>query len=307
VVDMLEYLHEHRRHINVITYDDLAWGDEFQSQGPYNDEKRRWLDMMRRGEIDRTKIHVLLQHDVDTREERTFGLLREEERLGLRSNVMVFRRRVDRRHLQATGELRFTPYDLDVEYLKSLEEQGFVVAYHSNAYEQAKFDMDAAGKMFERDVEWLSERFNLKYFSAHGGTPGPNGTNNLSVPMPESVRERLRWVHNGHSPWFTATYSDGGINSPKRDPSKRDLRDFIKSWRPGCRYRILIHPQYYHQPCKMSPRLAGTPWYEEVQSFYRSTPECSIWDPVPLNTQSVGPPSRARRAIDFARRVWRRW
>jgi len=262
---------------------------------------------MRSGEIDRSKIHVLLQHDVDTREERTFLLLREEERLGLRSNVMVFRRRVDRRHLQATGELKFTPYNLDIAYLKSLEQQGFVVAYHSNAYEQAMFDMPRAEKIFEQDAAWLSQHFDLKYFSAHGGTPGPNGTNNHSVPMPASLHHRMRWVHNGHSPWFTGTYSDGGINSPKRDPTKRDLRDFVKSWRCGCRYRILIHPQYYHHPCKTSPRLAGTRWYEEVQAFYRDTPERSIWEGVALNVDSVGPPSRIRRAIDNVRRVWRRW
>ena len=305
--DFMEFLHEHRRHIEIITYDDLAWGDEFECEGAYSSEKMRWLDRMRRSEIDRKKIYVLLQHDVDTREERTFTLLREQERLGLRSNVMVFRHRVNRRHLQATGELELTPYKLDIDYLKSLEHQGFVIAYHSNAYEQALFDVDRAQAIFEQDVAWLAKRFDLKYFSAHGGTPGPNGTNNRNVPVPASLRQRLRWVHNGHSPWFTASYSDGGINSPKRDPAKRDLRDFVKAWRPGSRYRVLVHPQYYHQPCKTSPRLAGVPWYEEVQTFYRTTPERSIWEAVALRHDTIGPPSRVRRVLDLGVRIWRRW
>lgn len=304
--DFMEFLHEHRRHIEIITYDDLAWGDEFECEGPYSSEKTRWLDRMRRGEIDRKKTYVLLQHDVDFREERTFALLREQERLGLRSNVMVFRRRVNRRLMQATGELDFTPYKLDIDYLKSLEHQGFVVAYHSNAYEQAHFDMDRAQAIFEQDVAWLAKRFDLKYFSAHGGTPGPNGINNRNVPVPASLRQRLRWVHNGHSPWFTTTYSDGAINSPNIDPTKRDLRDFVRTWRPGGRYRILIHPQYYHQPYKSSPRLSGVPWYEEVRTFYRKTPEHSIWEAVALKHDAIVPSFRLKRVLDLGVRIWRR-
>ena len=81
--------------------------------------------------------------------------------------------------------------------------------------------------------------------------------------MPHETGFDLKWVHNGMSPYFDGNYSDGGINSMKRDPAKRDLRDFVKTLKRGRRYRILTHPQYYHSPCGRSPRLSGTGWYEK--------------------------------------------
>ena len=33
--------------------------------------------------------------------------------------------------------------------------------------------------------------------------------------------------------YFDGNYSDGGINSMKRDPAKRDLRDFVKTLKRG--------------------------------------------------------------------------
>jgi hypothetical protein len=191
---------------------------------------------------------------------------------------MIFNRRISRRRLQATGELVYTPYALDTELLATLQrEEGFVVGYHSNAFEQSLFDTERALGIFTADVEALREKFDIAFFSAHGGTPGPDNLNNRDLPVPESLRTSLRWVHNGHSPWFTATYSDGGINSPKRDPARRDLREFVRSWRPGGRYRVLTHPQYYSFPCGRSPRLSGTPWYEEVQDCYSREPPISAW------------------------------
>jgi len=287
IVDFLRFLRDNRARVNVITYDDLAWGDDYDLERNYAQERQRWLERRARGEIDPDKVHVLLQHDVDTRPERTMALLRHEEALGIPSNVMIFWRRISRRTLRDRGELEYTPYELDAEFLRDLQTKRFVVGYHSNAFEQALFDIDRAQDIFVKDLQALSQKFDIDYFSAHGGAPSPDGRNNRDVPLPPAFRNAVRWVHNGHSPWFTATYSDGGINSLKRDPAKRDLRDFVRTWRRGERYRVLLHPQYYHDPCSISPRLAGTPWYEEVRAFYASGRRGSLWDNIDIREWSA--------------------
>jgi hypothetical protein len=164
--------------------------------------------------------------------------------------------------------------------LERLESQGFVIGYHANAFEQAKFDRAKAEGIFRRDVEELNRKLRIRYFSAHGGTPGPDGLNNRDFPPPVDIAERLIWVHNGKTPWFSQNYSDGGINSPHRDPTKRDLRDFVRQWCPGGRYRVLTHPQYYHDPCGRSPRLSGAAWYEEVLDAYMEGRGDEIWSGV---------------------------
>lgn len=274
--DFLKFLNANRNRIQVITYSDLDWSGDFNHTRGYPEEKRAWEQGLRDGRWDSDKIYVLLQHDVDTRPERTEQMLEIEEKLNIPSNVMIFTQRVNRRHLQATGELLFTEYDLDYAFLKRLEHSGFEIAYHSNAHEKAHFDMARAQEVLRKDVMALREHFDIRFFSAHGGTPSPDGKNNRDVPLPDDLGSWLRWVHNGASPYFTKSYSDGGINSPKRDPSKRDLRDFVREWRPGGRYRVITHPQYYNDPCNISPRLQGTPWYDEVRQIY-NTEKSSAW------------------------------
>lgn len=266
--DFLRFLAANPERIQVITYSDLDWSDDVDFARSYPGEKQAWQGGLKTGRWDPEKIYVLLQHDVDTRPERTERVLELEEHLGIPSNVMIFTERVNRRHLQATDELLFTDYPLDYAFLKRLEKQGFEIAYHSNAHEKAHFDMDLAQDIIRSDVATLREHFDVRFFSAHGGTVGPNGRNNRDVPLPPDLAGWLRWVHNGASPYFTKSYSDGGINSPKRDPADRDLRDFVRTWKPGGRYRVITHPQYYNDPCNVSPRLSGTPWYEEVRETY---------------------------------------
>ena len=295
-VHFLELLKKNDDIIKIITYDDLAWRNDFDHASNYNQEYSRWKKEMKSGLREKHKIYVLLQHDVDSRAERTMRVLIEEERLGIRSNVMIFTERLNRKTLKNTGVLSFTEYPLDYEYLRNLQANcGFVVGYHCNAYEKALFDMEQACRIFEKDVARLRCHFNIAYFSAHGGVPGPDGYNNRNMRIPASLRNDIRWVHNGCSPYFDGTYSDGGINSPRSDPKKRDLRDFVRHWKPGKRYRVLIHPQYYNTPCKASPRLDGTPWYEEVLEIYDSSRPASAWDGVrPLS----GPIRRRKRKFN---------
>ncbi|MCP5426847.1 MAG: hypothetical protein H6964_06565 [Chromatiaceae bacterium] len=278
--DFINYLADNKNLFEIITYTDLMWSGDRAFDKNYPDERFAWNKALKEGLLDRKKIYVLIQHDVDTRPERTLNLLRHEQARGVRSNVMLFNKRVNRRKLAATGQLEYTGYDLDFNFLKDLQADGFLFGYHSNALEQALFDFDLAQQIFRDDVAELRRKLNIDFYTAHGGTPGPNNINNRDLPPPPDMLAGIQWVHNGATPWFDSNYSDGGINSPKRDPSKRDLRDFVRQWKPGNRYRVLTHPQYYHDPCGRSPRLSGTAWYEEVRAAYNSGDSERVWSGV---------------------------
>ena len=193
IVDFLKFLIKNQKTISLITYDDLAWGDDYNFERNYAEEKQRWLKWRASGDIDPNKIYVLLQHDVDTRPERTIALLRHEQALGVPSNVMIFSRRIARRVLRDQGRLEYTPYEIETGFLQQLQGQGFVIGYHSNAHEQSLFDIDKAQNIFANDVEALSQIFDIKYFSAHGGAPGPDGKNNRDIPLPSKFRKLRKY------------------------------------------------------------------------------------------------------------------
>ena len=284
-VHFLDFLRKNRDIIEIITYNDLDWGDDFNYKESYPKEWKNWNRQLKKGIRDPNKIYVLLQHDVDNLPERTLRILREEERLGIPSNVMLFNRRISRRHLQNTGEPLYTEYDVDMHEIKRLQGKGFVFGYHCNAFERAFFDVDKAMEIFEADVKALRRYLKIRYFSPHGGPKSPDGKTNNSLPVPMSLCKSIRWVANRMTVRFKTYFSDGGPNSPKSDPSKRDFRDFIRTWRPGNRYRILVHPQYYHSPCDVSPILAKASWYNDVLELYKHKHAGSAWDGVKLLTE----------------------
>ena len=280
-VDFLKCLRSNDDVVEIITYDDLPWGDDHDIANGYPEERARWLRQFRDGQRDPRKIYVLIQHDVDTAPERTMAIVREEHRLAIPTNLMIFTCRISRRHMRETGEILHTRYDLDYGYLRRLQDElGFVIGYHSNALDRALFDAAKGQEIFEADVAALREHFNVRYFSPHGGAKGPNGERNNQVPVPESLARSLRWVANKHTVRFDGHFSDGGINSPRRDPAKRDLRDFVASWQPGKRYRVLIHPQYYHTPWHISPRMKGTKWYDRLLGLYAAGQGTTSWNQV---------------------------
>lgn len=283
IVDFLKFLRKNDDIIQIITYNDFPWGDDYDYENNYPSELKNWQKQLSDGSRDRNKIYLLIQHDVDSTPERTTALLREEERLGIPSNIMIFNRRIKRRHLQNTGELVYTDYRLDYDYLRHLQDKaGFVICYHSNAFEQALFDVEKASKIFMEDIDALRRHFDISFFSPHGGARSPEGITNNILPIPDSLRNSLRWVHNRRKVRFDGDYSDGGINSPKMNPEERDLRDFVKMWKKGNRYRILLHPQYYNSSPKQSPRMAGTLWYDNLLEFYAADNKMSAWDDVKL-------------------------
>lgn len=278
----LDFLAAHRDRLEPITYADLDWGDDYNGEDRYPEERARWRELSKdlKGA---GRAQVLVQHDVDARPHRTHAVIEAERERGIPANVMVFHRRVDRPRLKARGELALTEYPLDGDLLRAAEKGGFVVGYHFNAMERALWDQNRAREIFTEDLRVLREQYTIEFVSAHGGVVGPGDSRNRNLVPPDMRALGARWVHNGQSPRFTANYSDGGLNGTKRDPAGRDLRDFIRTLRPGGRYRVLLHPQYYSDPWEPAPGLDGTPWYDDLLSAYAADPEADSWTGVELS------------------------
>lgn len=277
LLDFFDYLKAHSDKYNVITYDDIPIQDPKDEEENYIGEFKNWVTTVGRTEKGRDKAHVLIQYDIDSRPERANSLLKSSHHDDIPANVMLFRDRIDRKHFKKTGELRFTEYDFDMALLQERMKQNFVMGYHTNAYEKSEHNMDRAVEIFNDDMTYFHENFGVKYFSAHGGVPGPDGKNNNGLPFDPRWTEKSVWVHNGRTLRFQGYFSDGGHNSKARDPKDRDLRDFVAGMEPGKRYRMLLHPQYYADNNTRSERFSGTPWYDEMMDSYLKDPSQSLW------------------------------
>jgi hypothetical protein len=293
IIGMFDYFRRHAADINIMTYDELAWGSDFEYARNYPREHAGWTAGLRSGRFDRSKAHVVIQYDVDSVPARTLAALRHPGHRGMPANIMIFNRRIDRRLLKSTGQMRYTAYDIDDNFLRELQRERFVVGYHTNAYEQGQHDVSQALAAFDADVRALTDRFGLKFFSAHGGVPDANGRNNCDLPFHDQWSSKLRWVHNGYSPHFDGQFSDGGHNSLKRDPEGRDMRALVSRFRPGCRYRILLHPQYYAGLFRHSPRYGGTPWYDEMLALAGRGEEAAIWSDKAVARAGIAARSRS--------------
>jgi len=270
-VEFIQYLKNNKK-IEIITYDDMAWAESANGKTVYETEKYNWEKKLESGERDPKKIYVLLQHDVDSRPERSMRLIQEEIAVGVRSNVMIFARRHNRKELKNNWVLQYTDYNLDSELLKRAEKEfGFVIGYHCNAYEQALYNLNNAQQRMIDDVKVLRKEYDIKFWSAHGGVAGPENINNNKMIPPDVINASTIWVHNGSSPFFDGNYSDGGLNNKKRDPRNRNISDFVTTWKPGKRYRILTHPQYFSSPPQYNEWLATADWYKEIFSIYDKT------------------------------------
>jgi Sulfotransferase family len=273
----LDFLVRNKDLIEVISYGDLDFGDDWDFESNYPREHENWKASLKDGRRDADKIYLTLQHDVDSHPERSINAVREERARSIRSNVMVFNRHINRQLLGRKGVVAYREYALDFKYLAEAEAEGFVIGYHSNALEQANFDRQQALEIFSSDVQYLSTLFDLKFFSPHGGVRGENGESNTSLLPPESLRRRLRWVNNRHTVRFDGNYSDGGLNG-KRPIEDRDPREFIRTWQRGKRYRILFHPQYFHTPYSDTKRLIEAEWYRQLLRMYgRSCNPEEVW------------------------------
>jgi hypothetical protein len=174
---------------------------------------------------------VLLQHDADLFPERTLQMMALEQEHGLLSSSYFFRVHAD-----------LVKYELDINSMKQFESQGFEIGYHQNAYERSGYRLDKAMELVREDVHFFAEKFNLRSFVPHGGTPGPDGKNNRMLPHSGPLKQLL-WAYNGNCMLKHYSWSDGGIlkNCPCNP------LDFIDQIMPGTRAMILMHPQYYGQ------------------------------------------------------------
>ena len=282
LTDFFAFLKHNKDAFEVLTYADLPWDGDCDYGRNYPTEWKNWKRQLASGERDPNKIYLVFQYDVDSRPDRTMALLREPSHQLAPANIMIFNRRVDRKRLKNSGELALTDYDLDIDLLQRLEAQSFVVGYHCNAYELSGFDETRALDIFNEDVRALSQHFKIRFFSAHGGVPDSRGRNNRHLPFHREWVDRLKWVHNGHKVRFDGHFSDGGHNSPRTSPLHRDLRSFVSRMRPGGRYGVLLHPQYYGEDPRISPRFGGTPWYDDLIRASRGSDGDSLWEDVEL-------------------------
>ena len=260
----MRMLAEPERNIEVITYSDLEFGNDFDYEGSYMGEWKTWRESISSGDRDPSKIYVILQHDVDDCPERTHRLLGVQEELGIRSNVMIFNRPVNRGMLAKTGVVEYVDYPIDTSLFLRLQEEGWLFAYHSNSFEQAGFDFDKAGQIFIDDVEALrSHGFKIEFFCPHGGARDSEGQSNVHFGMPEEMRKSVRWVLNRHSIKLNGVRSDGGFRN-RENWDNLDLREFVRAWKPGKRYRLNLHPQHYDNDFHPHEPFMSSPWYRDL-------------------------------------------
>lgn len=247
LVDFMKFVKNSDR-IKMITYDDFRWEYGSDKNDTYRREYQNWLKKVEKSDELTRKISILLQFDVDGLPNITSKFVCEMMKLGVPANIMIFKRRVNRKLLAETGIVEETDYPIDDELYLKAQSQGFVVGYHSNAVEFAGHDLNKAVEIFRQDLADMRKRFpGLRYFSPHGGVRSAAGLNNNDLPYDEVVNEELGtfWVHNRNAPSFAGGYSDGGVVSRAKKPNLVNLRTALKSWRIGNRYRVLLHPQKY--------------------------------------------------------------
>lgn len=288
LLDMFSFIRQNAEFLNVLTYEDLGIQDGHGYKSNFEAEYLAWTAHVAAVPAAYQKAHILLQYDIDRAPERLHALLAAPEHDKVPANVMIFNERVDRWRLQSIGEVATTPYALDRDLLLRRQKEGFVIGYHTNAYELAGHNVDKALEIFDRDMTTLSQAYGTRFFSAHGGVPDAEGNNNNTLPYHPDWIDRAVWVHNGHNLRFDGVFSDGGHNSPKRDPKKRDLRRFFETMQPGKRYRILLHPQYYGIDYGVSKRFVGTPWYDDLIGQALKNPKQSTWSNVRLPFKADG-------------------
>ena len=246
-----------RGDVSFITYDDFDWRDDNDYQNSYPEEWARWRERQRRIPPRHRKVEVLLQHDTDSGPKETLAMMRLEEAFGAVSSVMTFARRPLK-----IGEAPVEDYAIDWDALREFQQKGFVVGYHCNAYQVTHFQRDRVAQEFSADLERLNTRgLRTDYFTVHGGKSGPDGASNSSFDYPALTGSPVRWVNTRFSPRFDGYFSDGGSGTAMTgDLRLSKLTAFVAQMRPGCRYRLLIHPQYFRLQDMAAIMSVLPPW-----------------------------------------------
>jgi|GEM_PF-1365422 len=214
---------------------------------------------------------VLIQYDVDARPDVTERILKTHIETGVSANAMIFNRKILDWKLKREGILEYDEYEIDDPLLRQFEKMGGVVGYHCNAFDRAEGDEAKALEIFEQDVEALRRRFDIRYFSMHGGHVTKEGRCNATLPVkPLLDRLDLTWVHNGQSLDFHSNWADGGASNPKYRRECGDALDFIQATGVGQRTRLLFHPQYYNDETNSHfdfPIIQDAAWVRETRNL----------------------------------------
>jgi len=245
-----------RMDVRVLNYHQLPWLGDWDFQNHYPDEYRRALRGRPRDIID-----VLIQYDVDAVPENTAHVLALHEAYRIPASVMLLVRGEGAGYHANFGRFR---------EMFALEQ--FSLGYHCNAYVEAEFARSVVHARMLADLEALRQLHGLQveFMSPHGGRRDPQGKTNVHIMadlVDEDIFKKVRWVHNKYGPRFDGVFSDGGLLSSGYSTS-RDLPAFVDSWKPGHRYRVLFHPQYYGDEFKLHEHLTGEDWYQAVTSTY---------------------------------------
>jgi len=249
-----------------LTYDDLIFPPKLGKEG---EEFTAWINQA----MEKQEKGILIQYDMDKRSDINHHFLRYQIELGLPSSIMIFRERVSDMYVRDEGRLVHDHnYIPDFKLYEEFQKIGGVIGYHCNAFEHALKDTDQAVEIFRKDIEYLRQHLDLKYFSMHGGVVDSNGMSNSALPVEAIVDELdLTWVHNsnkGYSIYFHRNLADGGLSSMNYRRECSDLAPFVAATQTGERSRILIHPQYYAEDANDQfeiPVISDYQWVKDTQ------------------------------------------
>jgi len=169
---------------------------------------------------------VYIRHDIDACMDRLWPLLEVEKELNFTSTICLYP------VINRGGWFR-SKQKVEWERLHWFADHGWIVSYHLNAYERARYDPVRGDRLAMKDVAWLYDHgFDVDRFSPHGGYwGGRNGSvNNYRFSGRFANLSGLSLdMHWGYDFYFSD--SNGVIFSIPKDIS-------------GSVY-ILVHPEWY--------------------------------------------------------------
>jgi hypothetical protein len=196
---------------------------------------------------------IIMQHDADNIPSRTLNVMRLEQKNNLTSSNYFFSEHAENED-----------YSYDISALKELENQGFEIGYHLNAFERANYDITRAKALVNHDLAKLGKDFNITSYVPHGGLAGKDGINNDNYPHIGALKDLL-WAYNGKCILKEYTWSDGGVRTNKHIPI--DPRQFVTQLKQGTRAVMLMHPQYYGEslrPDWETLNISNQKWWRKL-------------------------------------------
>ena len=254
---LLELIKFCDKKFELITYEDLNL-----SLG-YNLEFAQWR-------LKNNKPSLLFHFDVDANPEISMQLMEDLLKLKIKSTFMIFNKKIFDFKLKQKDILEYDEkYRINFELCKQYETIGGLVGYHCNAYDRSNCNKKKAIDIFYEDIDQFERKgLNIKYFSMHGGRVDADGFCNAKLNIRDKFfRKKLHWVHNGKSPIFNFTLSDGSASNPSYLKEVTNMFDAVSGLKKDMRNRILLHPQYYKLSNKKFsfPILHESQWCKDIE------------------------------------------